>query len=510
MKLSWRNPIFILGLVLLWRLALLVFTAQPIPANDAFIFDGGMANWLKNGHYVNPCLEVGYPISSGQVFSIYPPVYQLALLIWMPLFGASALSLMAMHLAMFAAGALLSLILIKSFFPGETNYAWAACLLFGITFNDRPEDLAHIFGLGSLWLVARQIAGTRHDARVAAGIVLALLLALYTSVIVGAIYFGAGFLASAGAWWLQRKKILLLPFFLTAAAFAAIVCWVIQVHPLWWQGFLENGKKQQVAGGFRMPHALDVSKLIRTVPVFLVALAMLPFVWARRRQLMVEPWLLVAAGSFVMGLATLCLAMTFVSPNYVGYTVYLEIILAAGMLVLGDRLFPGIKCLPRALILGCVLLVSVRAVGMTTWGAVCAWKNSYWQTRQELRVELAPFETSNAPVVISSAYLYSAMELGVKHPIHCDWYYDRGLHGPDLDFQGMVRLRPSKLVLTQFDYYRAFTDILNELRQHPELVTVQVRDETAVRTPDSMPAMQRVVQHISWAPVIVDLEWKNP
>ena len=51
--------------------------------------------------------------------------------------------------------------------------------------------------------------------------------------------------------------------------------------------------------------------------------------------------------------------------------------------------------------------------------------------------------------------------------------------------------------------------MLAKLRQHPELVTVQVRDETAVRTPDSIPAMQRVVQHISWAPVIVDLDWKN-
>ena len=510
MKLSRRNPFFILGLVLIWRLALLIFTAQPIPANDAFIFDGGMANWLKNGQYVNPCLEVGYPISSGQVFSIYPPVYQLALLVWMSLFGASALSMMAMHLAMFAVGAWLCLLILKSFFPGETNYAWAVCLLFGVTFNDRPEDLAHVFGLGSLWLVTRQIAGTRHDARVAGAIVLALLFALYTSVIVGAVYFGAGFLASTGAWWFQRKKILLLPFFVVAGVFILIVYWVIQVHPLWWQGFLENGKKQQVMGGFHMPQGLDVSKLIRTVPVFLVAVAALPFVWSRRRQLVAEPWLFVAGGSFIMGLGTLFLAMTFVSPNYVGYTLYLEIILAAGLLVLGDRLFLATKYLPRLLVLGCVLLVSVRAAGMTTWGAVCTWKNSYWHTRTELRAELKPFETSSAPVVISSAYLYSALEFGVKHPIHSDWYYDRGLSGQDLDFQGMVRLRPPKLVLTQFDYYRGFIDILNKLRQHPELVTVQVRDKTAVRTPDSMPTMQRVVQHISWAPVIVDLDWKNP
>ena len=103
MKLSWRNPFFILGLVLLWRIALLIFTAQPIPANDAFIFDGGIANWLKHGQYVNPCIEVGYPISGGQVFSIYPPVYQAALLVWMPMFGASALSMMAMHLAIYRA-----------------------------------------------------------------------------------------------------------------------------------------------------------------------------------------------------------------------------------------------------------------------------------------------------------------------------------------------------------------------------------------------------------------------
>jgi hypothetical protein len=509
MKFSWRTPFFVLGLVLTWRVALLVFTAQPIPGNDAFIFDGGVANWLKTGHYVNPCIEIGYPVSSGKVFSIYPPLYQAALLVWMPIFGASALSMMAMHLTMFAASALLVLVILKNFFPGKMNYAWAALLLFGITFNDRPEDLAHIFGLCSLWLVTRQIAGTRHDARVAGGIVLALLFALYTSVIVGAVYFGAGFLACAAAWWLQRKNILLLPFFLAAAAFAAIVLWVIDIHPLWWQGFLENGRKQSVMGGMHAPHLLDLMKLIRTVPVFLLAVAALPLVLARRRQLAVEPWLLLVAGSFAMGLMTLILTMTLIASDYVGYMIYLQIILAAGLLALADRLFPQSKRWPQILISGCVILVSVRAVGMTTWGAACAWKNSYGQTQKQLRVELEPFVKSDAPVVISSAYLYGASEFGVKHPIHSDWYYDRGISGSDRDFLGMIKLRPPKLVLTQFDYYRGFIDVLNKLRQHPELVTIQVRDQAAVRTPDSIPAMQRVVQNISWAPVIVDLDWKN-
>ncbi|MGC9944089.1 MAG: hypothetical protein ABSE48_19855 [Verrucomicrobiota bacterium] len=508
MKLCWRNPFFILGVVLLWRIALLIFTAQPVPSNDAFIFDGGMANWLKHGLYVNPCIEVGYPISSGKVFSIYPPVYQVALLAWMPVFGASAFSIMAMHLVMFGIDAWLALVILKHFFPAETNYAWAALLLFGITFNDRPEDLAHIFGLSSLWLVNRQIAGTRHDARVAGATFLALLFTLYTSLVVGAVYFGAGFFASAMAWWFQRKKFLVLPFFLAAASFVAILFWVIEVHPLWWQGFLENGEKQSVVGGFHAPRALDLVKLVRTVPVFLAATATLPWVWARRRQLTAEPWLLVAAGCFVMGVITLCLAMTFVSPNYVGYAVYLEIIVAAGLLALVDRISPNARRLPQILILGCVLLVGVRAVGMTTWGAACAWNNSYWQTRKELRVELAPFVNSDAPVVISSAYLYSSLAFGVKHPIHADWYFDRGVNARDQDFQGMKKLRPPKLVLTQFDYYRGFGDVLNKLRQHPELVAVTVRDETKVRTPDSIPSMQRILQNISWAPIIVDLDWK--
>jgi hypothetical protein len=41
-------------------------------------------------------------------------------------------------------------------------------------------------------------------------------------------------------------------------------------------------------------------------------------------------------------------------------------------------------------------------------------------------------------------------------------------------------------------------------------VEVQVRNLAALRPPDAIPALQRVVQHISWAPVIVDLHWKEP
>ena len=89
-----RGPWLVLGLVLAWRLALLVFTAQPIPANDAFLFDGAVVNWLMHGQYFNPSLAEAFPISGHQVFAAYPPVYQAVLLLWMSVCGTSVLSAM--------------------------------------------------------------------------------------------------------------------------------------------------------------------------------------------------------------------------------------------------------------------------------------------------------------------------------------------------------------------------------------------------------------------------------
>ena len=509
MKFNWRDPFFVLGLVLLWRLGLFLFTAQPIPSNDAFLFDGGVANWIKHGQYVNHCLSQAFPISSGKVFSLYPPLYQVALLLWMLLFGAGTLSIMAMHLVMFFMGALMVVLIVRGFFPKGVQYGLAVAFLLILTFNDRPEDLAHILGLGSLWLVGRQISTPGKNLPVMLGLCLLLLLTLYTSIIVGAVYFGTGFIACAASWLHWRRIFLFIPFFAAAVLFFVIVLWVIEFHPLWWQGFLENSHKTPAAEGFRIPNILDLIKLVRAAPVFLLALAVFPWIYARRKELPPETWLYLLVGAGVMGVTTLILSMTVISPNYVGYTHYLQIILAAGLLALVARLWPQGGTSLRVLLAVCLIVVSIRAVGMTTWGVACAWKNSYGHTREELRTELAPFTTSDSPVMISSAFLYSASEFGVRRPIHSDWYYDRALTAPDADYQGITSLRPTKLVLTQFDYYRGFIEILNQLRQHPDLVSVRVRDLSAMRTPDSIPSLQRVIQHVSWAPVIVDLDWKT-
>ena len=252
--------------------------------------------------------------------------------------------------------------------------------------------------------------------------------------------------------------------------------------------------------------------IARPIAVFLLALGFLPFVLARRKQIFsaTEPWLFLVGGIFAMGWVLLVADMTLLSANYVGYVMFTQIILAAGLLALGEKHFSEHLCRLRGLIMGCVILISVRAVGMTTWGAACAWKNSYPRTHETLRAEFAPFTTNDAPVIVSSAFLYSALEFNVKNPVHSDWYFDRANWPKNADLDGLIRLKPQKLVLVQFDYYRAFLPLLERLRQRPGLVKIRVRDFAAVRTPDSVPSLQRVVQHISWAPVVVDLDWENP
>ncbi|HTY87671.1 MAG TPA: hypothetical protein VMB80_09430 [Candidatus Acidoferrum sp.] len=511
MKFTLRNPFGVLGLVVLWRIALLVFTAQPVPANDAYYFDGAMVNWLRHGHYFNPCLALAFPISGSQVFSAYPPLYQVALLLWMPVFGTTALSAMALHLVLFIAAAVLTVIIGKKFFPDAAGLALPLLLLLGITFNDRPEDLAHSFGLASLWLVAAQLSRAAGRWWLAAGAALALLLTLYTSVIVGAFYFGVGFITCAVAWYRGRRSLLFfLPFVVGAVLFAVITAAIARVEPVWWQGFLENGRQQPLMGGFRLPRGVDLFKLIRTVPVFLLAAALAPLMVVRRRQLSRNNgvWFDLWVGIFVMGWVLLGINLTLLAPNYIFYVLFAQVLLAAGLLALGEQLLPGARIWLRRALWGCVGLVAIRAMGLTTWGAACAGKNSYASTQAILRRELEPFTMSPAPVIISSPFLYGTCEMGVQNAIHTDWYFVHGVGAPATALDSFVRLRPARLVLSQFDYYRTFAPLLEALRARPGLVDIQVRDCTAVRPPDSMASWQRVVQHISWAPVIVDLEWK--
>ncbi|HUC83796.1 MAG TPA: hypothetical protein VL970_01280 [Candidatus Acidoferrales bacterium] len=513
---SWlRNPAVILALVVVWRVLLLVFTVQPIPGNDAFGYDGPVVNFLHGGGYRNPSMALVFPISGTEIYSMYPPLYQGMLLVWMEWFGTSVVSAMALHVALFAVCGWLTLAVIKLFFPAGAGYALPMLLLLNVTFDDRPEGLAFVFGLSALWLVMGQLSEPKFSPGTAAMLCLALLLGLYTSVIVGAYFFGVGFLACAAAFAWRRNLHWFAPFVAAAALFALITFFIVRLEPRWWAGFLESARQQSVVtAGFHRPRGDGLFKLVRTVPVFVLALAALPWVAAQRRRIFSaeSPWLALCAGILVMGWVLLALSVTLLPPSYTTFVTYTQILLAAGLLALARKYFPDRARLLRGLVAVCVLLVSIRAAGMTTWGAVCAWKNSYQDTQAVLRQELQPFTASSQPVVISSAFLYTAVAMGVKNPVHSDWYFDHAHWSEGARADALERLRPPRLVLTQFDYYRDFTSpdapVLEELAQHPDQVEIQIRNLAAVRPPDAIPWLQRLIQHVSWGPVIVDLNWK--
>ena len=515
MKFLSRSAPLVFGLVLVWRVLLLVFTVQPIPSSDCFGYDGGVINYLHGGRYCNPSMSLDFPISGRDVYATYPPVYQGVLFLWMKLFGAGLVSAMVLHLVLFAISGWIALAIIRQFFPASSGGGLVAWLFFGFTFVDRPESLGYVFGLGSFWLVARQLSEPAFRPGIALALLLALWLGLYTSVIVGAYFFAVGFLACVVAcrWEWRQNWHWFAPFFGAAALFGLVTICIIKFEPLWWAGFLENARQQPAMSlGFHVPQFIAIVKLVRTTPVFLLALAVLPLLVVRWREVVSQPsaWLALCIGIFVTGWGLLAVSVTLLSPTYVFFAAFSQILLAAGLLALVEQYSPGRGRWLRAGLLACALLVSVRALGISTWGAASAWKNSYQSTQTILRQELQPYVATDQPVLLSSAFLYGAADLGVKNPVNCDWYFDHAHWTNNAQTAALERLCPPKLVLTQFDYYRSFKPLIGQLRQHPERVDIHVHNFANLPVPDAIPSLERVVQHISWAPVIVDLAWKQP
>ncbi len=141
---------------------------------------------------------------------------------------------------------------------------------------------------------------------------------------------------------------------------------------------------------------------------------------------------------------------------------------------------------------------------MTTWGAACALKNSYASARESVAQELeaAP---AGAKVVLSSAYLYEADRHTNVISIHEDYAPTRA-EGEDY-VKALRRLRPAMMMLTQFDYYRRYQTVLAEL-QATGGAKISLTNFARVPAPDGFPHLQRVLQHVSWAPVVVNLRWE--
>ncbi|MDB6108556.1 MAG: hypothetical protein JWR69_306 [Pedosphaera sp.] len=516
-----RTPVWLVfALFFFWKIALFLLSTQPVPANDAFFYDGAVINYLLHGGYYNPSVVLAFPISGAHVFSAYPPFYQVPLLAWMMVFGTSAASAIALHLFLLGLYLLVLLAILRRLQTPAWCVQIAGLFLLTLTFHDRPDTFAQLLGMLALysWIRSRRIFSDGAEAP--AGIwtwlmVLFVVLSLATGLQIGATYCGIVTLGTIAACRLGRERLPLFPLLTMFLVPVALVLLVKTALPQAWAGFQENVRQTPTLTGFRVPYPEEIMKVARTVPAIILVALMLPLSWfTQRPDLSVNAgprFSLVLLPTLLAALGVMAACLCFLAANSVGTIAnYLQPLIVASYLALCASAFPGRRWLRGqiACLLLLVLLGAVRALGMTTWGLACARDVSYSSAVQRVRAELEK-QPPNSPVVLSSAFLYEAARHTNVQSIHCDWLIDVRHGGQrSLDLEGLFNQKPVQLVLTQFDYYRRFQAVLESARSDPRIQSIQIEDTATIRTPDSIPKFQRVVQHISWAPIIVKISWK--
>jgi len=289
------------------------------------------------------------------------------------------------------------------------------------------------------------------------------------------------------------------------------VALVISVKTLWphlWAGFQEHAQQTPSVTSWRLPSVAELLKILRTAPGVLLALALLPATLVRSHRAEQRQFALLAAAG-VTSAAVLGGALFFLTPNLVANVAYVQplvvgmsLALLAGGVVAESRL-----AVLRAYFGLAVVLVSIRAIGLTTLGVACAMDVSERDARQLVARELTRLP-DRATVAVSAAYLYDAWPQQSRLKLlHCDWLGPLKRNQPSAEFDNFLAAKPSRLILTQFDYYRRYETWLGQLQALPNAAKVRVENAARVQPPDASPRWQRVVQHVSWAPVVVRLEW---
>ncbi|MDB6020456.1 MAG: hypothetical protein JWQ04_313, partial [Pedosphaera sp.] len=345
-----KHPWLVFALVFGWKIALFVFSAQPVPANDAFFYDGAVIHHLLHGGYFNPCVAKAFPISGTEVFSAYPPLYQAGLLGWMSIFGVSALSAMGLHLFLFG----LYLLVLLAIFRRLQTPAWcvnlAGCFLLTFTFHDRPDSLAHLLGVLALYACVRsqRIFGRSASAKSGPWIwlmVLFVVLAFCASLQIGGIYLLIVSLATIAACRVDKEPIPFLPLAVMILTPAILALLVKETLPTPWAGFMENVRQTPFLTGLRMPHWQEVMKVIRTVPGVLLVAFLLPWAWIKQRRDFASglgfrhEMILLAA--LLPALGILAASLSIIAPNTVAIANYLQPIIVAAYLALSASLPTG-------------------------------------------------------------------------------------------------------------------------------------------------------------------------
>src|SRR6478736_8905493 len=410
-------PGITIAVFLLWKAALLLFTAQPVPANDAFFYDGPVVNYVLHGKYCNPSLAEVLPISGTEVFSAYPPLYQAVLLIWMKCFGTNELSAMWFHLLLLSLFALTVFRIFRALNLPVTAINFAGLFLFGITFHDRPDTLAHLLGALTVLAVVRGLIWPASAL---------LLLTFCTSLQIGGIYsLWVGSLICGTSGLSQRKFpwSAMLLFFITLLGLVALVKFR---HPLLWDGFREHVKITPSFTGLRLPQLDDCLKVIRTAPgIIIAALGTIGIVLkakSLRAVMVASPALLVSTCGVLAALALIGGCLFILTPNTIHIASYLQPVIIGCFLAAHSTNTRALKpdWLVQLALLGALLLVSIRAFGMMTWGVLCARDVNRGQAMGAVNRELDSVPTGNT-VFVSAAYLYQTAQRTNLTWVHSDW-----------------------------------------------------------------------------------------
>jgi hypothetical protein len=492
------------ALFFVWKVVLLLWTSQPVPANDAFFYDGPVVNYLLHGKYCNPSLAAALPISGAEVFSAYPPLHQFLLLVWMKFVGTSALAAMWYHVLLLGIFSLTVFVTLRRLNAPAAAVNLAGLFLFAITFHDRPDTLAHVLGALAVLTLIRGWNGRQVWGWVAA---LLLLLTCSTSLQIGGIYLVFLTLLTFGTALLQGIKFPWWPAIVFASAVIGLLALVRYGFPHLWVGFQEHLEITPSVTGWRRPGAGELLKIGRAAAGIFLVFGLLGwwFLAGRLRIQAVRESLpaLVSIGGAITALALVVGCLVILTPNTIQIAYYLQPLIVGCFFaawrggLIGES--PG-RAIP-ALFAIAWLLVSIRAIGLTIWGALCAHDLGYPAAIDRVRAELAALP-AGGNALLSSAFLYAAAPRTNVTCLHSDWPAK-----PGRETAGLVSLRATKFIVTQFDYYRRYEQSLRELAAMTNPPQFTISNTARVRPPDAYPRLQKVLQHVSWAPVVIDLSW---
>ena len=517
-----NRPWLIFAVFYVWKIALFLVAGQPIPGGDAYFYDGAVINRLLHGGYFNPTIVASYPIDGGQLFSANPPFYQAVLLGWMSVFGTEVASQMALHLFLMGLYTLLLLLILRRLQTPVWCMHLAGGFLFALTFHDRPDTVAQMLGMLATyaWIRSRRIFAPSAGG-VTAGqsrfwtwvMAVSVVLCLATSLQIGGTYFMLVLLGTAAAVYMGGERFPFAPMAVMLVVPPLLVWLVKNKFPLAWAGFQENvSQNTSFLTGWHRPNWPAVLKVLRTVPAILLVAGLVSWTSMRRpRQLAKALWTgpgLVLSLSLLAAISVSVLCLTMFQTELVLFVVsYLQPLVVATYLALAGRLAPesnGLRWQTAGFSL-MILICAVRAAGMSTWGLACSWDVSRSAATHRVRQELQR-QPPHSSVAVSSAFLYEAVQATNVTAIHSD-YVSRSMILYN-DGDALLFIRPTQLILTQFDYYRRYEPVIEHLKTDPHVRSIHVENTARIRPPDSYRLWRQVVQQISWAPVIIDFSWQ--